>query len=486
MRHLGWILCALLAASGPAWAQGGAGDPAPATATTSDQTEEAEQTAEPDAPQSAPSIDERLDEIDQKLRILGRQDELEKEQAAEKAKTSTAVTSGRDGFSIRSADGAYQLRLRGYVQLDGRFFQDDQERPGVDTFLLRRVRPIFEGTVFKIFDFRIMPDFGGGQTVLQDAYLDGRFKPGFRVRAGKFKAPVGLERLQSGTDLLFVERALPTNLVPNRDLGVQVFGEFAGGAVAYQAGLFNGVPDGGSGDLDSNDGKDLAARLFFQPFLAGSSVAKGLGFGIAGSTGDQEGTVAAPGLPTLRTQAQQTFFSYRTDGTAAGTTFADGDRTRLSPQLYWYTSRFGLLSEYVISEQEVTRGATTSALEHDSWQVAASFTFGGAPSFRGVQVKKPFDPAAGGWGALEIKARIAELDVDDDAFPFFASPTSSASFAESWGVGLNWYLNRSLRVYLDYEQTSFEGGAAIGGTAGSLVADRPDEKIIFSRFQISF
>lgn len=484
MRHLGWILCAFLAVSGPVLAQGGAGnDPAAATAATTDQT--AEPAAEPEQaeePATPATVEERLDEIDQKLRVLGRQGELDKETAAEKAKTATSVTSGRDGFSLRSADGAYQFRLRGYTQFDGRFFQDDEERPGVDTFLLRRVRPIFEGTVFKIFDFRIMPDFGGGQTVLQDAYIDGRFKPGLRVRAGKFKPPVGLERLQSGTDILFVERALPTNLVPNRDLGVQLFGDFSGGAIAYQVGVFNGVPDGGSGDLDSNDGKDLAGRVFFQPFIAGTSVAKNLGFGIAASTGEQEGTVAAPGLPTLRTQAQQTFFGYRTDGTAAGTTIADGDRTRVSPQLYWYTSRFGILSEYVVSQQEVTRGAVTEELEHDSWQVAASFTFGGSPSFRGVQVKKPFDPAAGGWGALEIKARVAELDVDDDAFPLFASPTSAASLAESWGLGLNWYLNRSLRVYLDYEETSFEGGAA----AGTLTADRPDEKILFSRFQISF
>lgn len=77
------------------------------------------------------------------------------------------------------------MRLRGYVQFDGRFFQDDEQRPGVDTFLLRRVRPILEGTLFKNFDFRVMPDFGGGTTVLQDAYLDARVSPRFRIRAGK-------------------------------------------------------------------------------------------------------------------------------------------------------------------------------------------------------------------------------------------------------------------------------------------------------------
>ncbi len=92
------------------------------------------------------------------------------------------AAAGRDGFSLRSADGNFQLRVRGYVQADYRGFLDDDERPATDTFILRRVRPIFEGTLYKIFDFRLMPDFGGGQTVLQDAYLEGRFSPRLMTR----------------------------------------------------------------------------------------------------------------------------------------------------------------------------------------------------------------------------------------------------------------------------------------------------------------
>jgi phosphate-selective porin OprO/OprP len=390
------------------------------------------------------------------------------------------VTSGKDGFSIKSADGAYVLKLRGYVQLDGRFFSDDEERPGIDTFTLRRVRPIFEGTVFKIFDFRVMPDFGGGTTVLQDAYLEGRFSPYFKVRAGKFKPPVGLERLQSATDLLFVERALPTNLVPNRDLGVQVSGDFGGGVASYALGVFNGVADGGNlADADNNNGKDAAGRLFFQPFAVSGGTFKQLGFGIAASTGNHEGTLTAPGLPSYRTPAQQSFFSYRADATAAGTVLADGRHSRFSPQAYLYTGPFGLLAEYVQSKQEVRRGAVSRDLEHTSWQAAGSWVIaGGEPSYKGVVTKKVFDPAAHTWGAFELAARWSKLELDDATFPTFANPASAARSAEAWALGFNWYLNKNLRVMLDYEDTKFEGGAAIG--------DREDEKILFSRFQIAF
>lgn len=444
------------------------------------QEEEAQQDQTPQ------TLEEKVEELDQKLKILDRKSELEKEQAAEKAKTAATVVAGRDGFSLRAADGSYQLRLRGYTQLDGRFFLDDEERPGVDTFVLRRVRPIFDGTVGKIFEFRIMPDFGGGTTVLQDAYIDVRFTPAVRLRTGKFKPPVGLERLQSGTDILFVERAFPTSLVPNRDLGVQLFGDFGGtaGTVAtYAVGVFNGVADGGSGDLDNNDGKDVAARVFFTPFAQGTGVFKNLGFGIAGSVGDQEGTLTATGLPTFRTPGQQSFFTYRADGTAPNTVIADGDRTRISPQGYFYRGPFCLLAEYATSAQEVRRGDVVEELEHDAWQVSGSWVLGGGgePTFRSVNPKKPFDPANDAWGAFEIVARYHAIDFDDDTFPLFASPTSAATAADAWAVGLNWYFTRNYRIYLDYERTSFDGGAATGDGG-----DREDESIVFTRFQISF
>ncbi len=431
------------------------------------------------------SVEERLDAIDQKLRVLDRKGEIEDEAEAETAKTATTATSGKDGFSLKSADGAFVLKIRGYVQFDGRFYADDEQKPATDTFLLRRVRPILEGTIWKIFDYRVMPDFGGGTTVLQDAYLEARFSPAARLRAGKFKPPVGYERLQSGTDILFVERALPTALVPNRDLGVQLSGDLAGGRVSYAAGVFDGVVDGGSGDLDSNSGKDVAARLFFQPFQKADALAlRGLGFGVAASQGRQEGTLSAPGLPSYRTDGQQTFFSYRTDGTAAGTAIANGDRTRISPQLSWYAGAFGLLAEYVTSSQEVRRGAVAADLTNRSWQVSASYVLfgGGSPTYKAVSPKKPFDPANRGWGAFELAARYAELAVDDDAFPLFASPTSSASLAKAWSVGANWYLNKNVRWALDYAVTSFEGGAA----AGAAIDDREDEKVLLSRFQINF
>ena len=89
------------------------------------------------------------------------------------------------------------------------------------------MRPTFEGTFNNIYDFRFTPDFAGGRTIILDAFVAARLKPWAVVTAGKFKVPVGLERLVSATDLRFIERAFPTSLVPNRDLGLQFGGDIA-------------------------------------------------------------------------------------------------------------------------------------------------------------------------------------------------------------------------------------------------------------------
>ena len=116
-----------------------------------------------------------------------------------------------------------------------------------------------------------MPDLEGASQTIFDAYWDGKFVPEFSVRAGKFKPPVGLERLQSATDIAFAERGLPTNLVPSRDLGLQVSGDISEGLLAYQVGVFNGVPDLANGGDDLSDAKDFAARVFVQPLRAAAS-----------------------------------------------------------------------------------------------------------------------------------------------------------------------------------------------------------------------
>lgn len=449
----------------------------------------ADEPAPPPSPEdgSVPETGPTTEELDLRLKLLERRDEVAQEQAAEKAKTAPTVTAGREGVQIRSADGTTFLRLRGYVQADGRFFTEDDVRPNTNTFVLRRVRPIFEGQVSKHFEFRFMPDFGGGTTVIQDAWMDWKFGASTRLRAGKTKVPFGLERLQSALDILFVEREAATNIAPNRDIGLMMTGDPLDGLVNWSAGVWNGVTDGGSGDLDTTNGKEGSARVFVQPFLRTSSTAfRGFGIGLAATLGRNEGTPASPALSSYRTPGQQVFFSYRTDATAttpataAGTTVAAGRKTRVSPQMYWSIGRFGLLAEYARSDQEVTLAPSTTSLTNEAWDATASFLLtDDVTSYRGVTPKRPFDPESHGYGAVEIVARAGAQRQDPNSFPFYANPATSAEVARDRGVGVNWYLSRNAKLMLDYIETRFAGGAVNG-------LDREDERVILNRFQVSF
>jgi phosphate-selective porin OprO and OprP len=363
------------------------------------------------------------------------------------------VTAGwQDGFVLQSANGDNRLVLGLTVQADARFIFDDTQTVS-DTFTVRKLRPTFSGRIAKYFEFRAMPDFGAGVVTLQDAYLDIRFSPTFRVRTGKDKTPIGYELLQGDSYLLFPERSLASDLVPNRDVGVQVHGDLSP-RFTYSGGVFNGIPDGAnsSTDVDTNGSKDVAGQIAWHPFRSANTPASrlnGLGFHVGGSIGDQEGA-----LPSYRTAGAQTFFSY-----ASGIT-ASGSSHRITPAVFYYHKSFGGFAEYIRSTQEVGRSGSTFEIGNQGWNVTGSFVLTGeATSDRGVRPRHNFDPSSGEWGALQLVARYSALRVDPETFANGLASSTSNQRADAVAVAANWYPNPYIKYYITYERTLLEGGA---------------------------
>jgi phosphate-selective porin OprO/OprP len=431
------------------------------------------QGAAPPVTKAAPvGADPRVEQLDQKVRVL------------ERKQTDPRVSLNGNGFTLSSADTNFVLKLKGVLQVDSRtFINDNPASTGNDGFFLRRARPILDGTVFRDFDFSFVPDFGGsGSPTIYDAYLNYRYQPALQLRIGKFKTPIGLEQLVTDRDLLFNERSLVTDLVPNRDVGAQLWGDVSGGVLGYAAGIFNGVGDArNSSNGPFDDNKTFAGRVFLQPLKKSDlPVLQGLVVGLAGSYGSVSHN--ATGLPNnsgFTTDGQQQFFVY-TNGVVA-----DGVHWRLSPQATYTCGSFGLLGEYAISDQRVALGAAARDLENTAWEVSAQWVLTGEPAgFSGLVPKHPFDPRSGGWGAWQLVARYGELDLDRGAFPVFASPTANARAAEAWSIGLNWWLNQNLRLLTSFSHTLFEGGGT-GTSAPGLVTHQP-ENVVFTRLQLAF
>lgn len=423
----------------------------------------------------AETTDERIQKLEQELQLLKRQVEVQDEKSASAAEKAANVEFGKKGLKINSPDKNYELSLRGNFQIDGRKFLNDDAKTGRDELIARRLRPIIEGKAGNA-SLRLMPDFSGSTTRIFDAHVDYKLTDELQFRFGKFKTPVSLERIQSPADIFEIERGHASNLAPSRDFGAMLYGNLIPDQLEYQVGVFNGNEDLGNTDTDQDDKKDIAARIFGQPFLNSDIVdLQGLGIGLGGSIGERAGSTSRRILGTYKTPGQQDFFSY------SSSTFADGTHWRLYPQGYWYSGNTGLIAEYAISDQEVTNGANHADLQHRAWNLAGSYVLTGEDvNFKGgVKPDEDFDPLTGGIGAWELTARFGGTDVDNAAFTNFANASTSASAATSYGVGTNWYLSENTKLMLNYDLTKFDGGASGG-------ADREDEHALFSRVQFRF
>lgn len=405
------------------------------------------------------ALREQIRQLDQKIRILERNQELKEEKAAADAKKLPAVSLSAKGFSVATADKAFTLKAGILAQADARFYLDGDAGTSNDGFILRRIRTPFSGTIFKTFNFNITPEFAandtaGSNTQLVDAWIDARITPGFNLKVGKFRTPVALE----GPDPRhFIEAAYTNQLATNRDLGIEAFGSFADGIIAYRAGIFNGaVNNTWNSSTNDNDGSfTFAGRLSVTPFQKSEGALSGLTASLGGAVGSQEKTNAN----AIRSNGQQSIVSgFNTDGT----------HTTLAPAIEFYTGSFGAQAEFTWDRHE--RGAA-STVSNKGWRINAGYVLTGEESTaRGVNPKNPFSIENGTWGAFEVVARVSGLDVDSD----LASIGTNVDKVFSYGAGLNWYLNDNIQARFDVEKSNFSGTTL------------ENELYFFSRLQLKF
>jgi phosphate-selective porin OprO/OprP len=447
---------------------------------------------------------EKVNELEQQVKILQRQRDVDQENAGEKAKAQPTVSLGMNGLNVRTTDSNFVMYIHGFVQADARFYEGQKGSGTSDTFLFRRVRPTFEGTLWQDIGYNLKLELGNksvsgtsanNQGILDDCYMNARYLKEAQIQVGKFKPPVGLERLISNSEMPFIENGLATELVPNKDLGVAIHNDYFNERLGYSVGVWTGTQDNVNQDSDTDSDKDYEGRLFLQPFLNHKdSLVQHLGFGVGGSIGKHE----AGTTPAYVTPGQQTFFSYSANAALAGLTY------RADPQLYWYYGPFCLTTEYVLSSVKlrtlspVAGVPSSTRLNNTAWQVTASYFLTGEEntikfnSLAKTVPSKRFGLTEGsGWGALELVSRLERLSLDNNVFSYpiqdakknlSYAAANSAQEATGWLVGVNWYLNSNLKVNLDYEQTTFTRGytAAAGQTA------HQPEHVILSQVQFQF
>ena len=217
----------------------------------------------------------------------------------------------------------------------------------------------------------------------------------------------------------------------------------------------------------SRTGAGPGGRIVISPWARSSTHRLSrLGLALAGSTGKQGGA-----LPSFLTSGRQVFFAY------TGTTGVDR-RVRWSPQAFFYRGPFGGYAEYVHSRGEVQRASTLRDINHEAWQLVASWVVTGeAAGERNVRPHVNFDPPSRHWGALQIAGRYQSLRVSPEARQHGLATAQSSGGAKAVTLGVNWYLNPFVKWNVNFERTVFDDTPPAG---------RPTENAFLLRAHLGF
>lgn len=374
---------------------------------------------------------------------------MEEEQQTEAQKKVRTVYD--EGFTMVGEDDT--LKIGAWMQNDLRIFPEGH--PGQTQFLVRRARIDIRGSLEKIFSVQVMGEFeGDGGTNaanLKQGFLEYNQFPAFRIRAGQFKEPYGLENLYADLWLDFAERPIAENFIrPEQDLGLMFFGKLLDKRLEYGLGLFNGS---GTNVAESNDDKDIAARLVVAPLAPSSNKwLNKLNIGGSFTYGKQTATLDNTG-PTTPVGTRFLTFSNPTGSADVRT---DNFRTRAGADMEWLVGPFSAKGEYAYSRfRAITfRNASRGWAIH-GWSGQLTYLLTGEEKKNqgSVLPKNNFDPKAGTWGAWELAARGEVLRTDQGLLN--ANFANGSDDALSASGGVNWYLNRHIRLMANYIFTQF-------------------------------
>lgn len=448
-------------ASGPAWADTGAADAAPPPGLNASDKAELQE------------LKGLVSDLNQKILVLERKAELDKEAAVAKEKA-TPVLAIKDGsFTIKTPDDKFQLKVGGQLATDfawinaGKALQTSfgKEQDGA---LFRSARIKLSGKFTELVEWQTEYEFAGENGTDTPSFFDTYVQfndlpyiPGHaagELRIGHFREPYSLEELTSQKSRTFQERSLASVFNPSRNIGVQwsdaVFGVEKQERLAYQIGFFKTVDSWPSAtDGDDDQGWSVTARVTGLPYLADNGN-RLLHIGGAYSHRNPDGAVLAW---NVRPEVRSTQFRYvNADATAPVPPLApfrlrdaradDVDLFNLEAAFQW--NALFLQGEYHLAKVDTTFGGSRT---FTGFYGQASYVLTGESrayrfnngTFDKIKPKKNFGFKEGdGYGAWEIATRYSSVDLEDGPV--------RAGKQQSLTGGVNWYINPNVTASVNY------------------------------------
>jgi phosphate-selective porin OprO/OprP len=319
-----------------------------------------------------------------------------------------------------------------------------------------------EGTAFKRVTFEVSreltEDFEGvhdlgEKTAWKDVYANYRVSKAFNIEGGRFKLPFGREELTGETNLDFVYRSLAARVLsPGRDVGLMTHGRFFKRRLEYQAGYF--TRDGDNGRTTQTEGGEgaFAARVLVTPFAALSIPALApFEIGIATENSAVDNRLGIRGRTVLG------------DGIFFDRVYVNGRRHRTGVEAGWADGPVSFATEYItVSDQRTGMGFDNADLPNvraAAWYLAGTWALTGERKHGRIEPRR--DLFRGGFGAIELAARVEKLHFDSIAYPgsqfgFPSDGTLNGNADRVTTFGVNWYLNHYLKIQANVVMESID------------------------------
>lgn len=323
------------------------------------------------------------------------------------------------GAGAATAPGAAAFEASPEARLHLDYAAHDEDRKSLDDgFLVRRASVGLDGRLGKDWSFEIAYDFADDGDFKDVAVRYKGWEPG-SIGLGQFKVPFGLEELSSSNHISFLERSLATDAFGlSRRLGV--------GFDHHRDRHTFAIMGFGGKIGDSDAGSGVGARLTYAPVLSERTV---LHLGVAVAQERPRGEFKFNARPESRVADVKLVNTGDLD---------DASRVdRLGLEAAW---RFGPASVQAERMHAVVAREGGNA-GFDGWYVAGSWVLTGEARgyrngrFRGGEPR-------GRHGAWELTARYSRIDLDDGAV--------SGGRQHDFTLGLNYYVNRNVRVMANY------------------------------------
>jgi hypothetical protein len=355
------------------------------------------------------SVEDRLKTLEQELHSLRQENKQLRQEL------------GVPPPPVKVAGPVKELKLGGYLQAQAEFGDEGDARwtgnAANDRFYLRRARLNASGAFLEHVDFRIELDLAGSlgeatgvRAQLTDGWANWNYYDFTNLKVGQFFPVFGWEKRLAPTKLQAIEYSLAGDrLLPDRQLGAQLWGGFLEKRISYALGVFNG--NNLNNNWNDNENFMLVPRLEGVP-LQGKLFGQPARWALAGTAYYSDDN-RYPITPDLGIYAVANGYSGQTN------VFV-GQRTAAAFDTQLQIGRFDLWAEYLFTEYDPDGPADT--FHAQGWYVLAGYY---------IVPKK-----------LQALAKYEQFDPNTDV---------AGDATDTWTLGVSYALKGdNLKLYLNY------------------------------------